>query len=473
MLIIKALIMAGIILYSGIGLGPDEAQYWTWSKALDWGYYSKPPGIAWQIWLGTQLFGDTELGVRIGSIVMAFLLPLAVFFTAKAARLLPNTCFWAALMMALSPLGVTASLFAITDVGMVLFWTIGLWALIQGPNYIVFGLSILWGALFKWPLYLLWIFVPILMWFSPQARKKSALWGLLLSLLGLLPSLIWNVSHDWVTFRHVFSAVGNPSEASSNFFEFIGAQAALMSPILFFLLLVTLVYILRNPISLPLGLLAAACFVPLFLAIGMSIFGKMQGNWCDFAYPSGFILLAWFLCEQVSWGKLWLKIGVAFSLFLSAFLLSIPYLQKQGFPIPHKWSPFKQNMGWDHLSSILTEAGYDPTRDFLFGDKYQTTSLISFYGPQQKRAYFLNLQGMRKNQFSFWPSMAQERKDSNGYFVAFEEKDYQKRLTPYFANVEFVEAKPLYSVGGVPVKSAYIYRCLEYNGLLPKDPEKY
>jgi hypothetical protein len=24
-------------------LYPDEAQYWLWSRTLDWGYYSKPP----------------------------------------------------------------------------------------------------------------------------------------------------------------------------------------------------------------------------------------------------------------------------------------------------------------------------------------------------------------------------------------------------------------------------------------------
>jgi len=27
----------------------DEAQYWFWSQNLDFGYYSKPPMIAWFI----------------------------------------------------------------------------------------------------------------------------------------------------------------------------------------------------------------------------------------------------------------------------------------------------------------------------------------------------------------------------------------------------------------------------------------
>src|SRR5678815_6087713 len=41
-------------------LYPDEAQYWLWSRTLDFGYYSKPPVIAWAIWATTRLGGDAE-----------------------------------------------------------------------------------------------------------------------------------------------------------------------------------------------------------------------------------------------------------------------------------------------------------------------------------------------------------------------------------------------------------------------------
>ena len=30
-------------------LYPDEAQYWLWSRTLDFGYFSKPPMVAWTI----------------------------------------------------------------------------------------------------------------------------------------------------------------------------------------------------------------------------------------------------------------------------------------------------------------------------------------------------------------------------------------------------------------------------------------
>src|SRR5437868_9195461 len=48
-------------------LYPDEAQYWLWSRTLDFGYYSKPPVIAWAIWATTAIGGDAEPWVRLSA----------------------------------------------------------------------------------------------------------------------------------------------------------------------------------------------------------------------------------------------------------------------------------------------------------------------------------------------------------------------------------------------------------------------
>src|ERR1700730_9625551 len=114
-ILIKCIGILLILKYAGIGLAPDEAQYWTWSQQLDWGYYSKPPAIAWQIKFGTALFGNTELGVRFFAVVISFLISVSVYFLALACRVKSRTAFWAGLAMAFSPLGIISSLFAITD----------------------------------------------------------------------------------------------------------------------------------------------------------------------------------------------------------------------------------------------------------------------------------------------------------------------------------------------------------------------
>jgi len=63
----------------------DEAYYWMWSKHLAGGYYDHPPMVALVIRLGTMLAGDTELGVRVASILLALPMSWAVY---RAAAIL-------------------------------------------------------------------------------------------------------------------------------------------------------------------------------------------------------------------------------------------------------------------------------------------------------------------------------------------------------------------------------------------------
>ena len=48
----------------------DEAQYWSWSRDLAFGYFSKPPLIAWLIRLATEICGDAEWCVRAPSPIL-------------------------------------------------------------------------------------------------------------------------------------------------------------------------------------------------------------------------------------------------------------------------------------------------------------------------------------------------------------------------------------------------------------------
>lgn len=485
LLAIKALVSIVIMLSGVIGLGPDEAQYWTWSQQLDWGYYSKPPGIAWQIWLGTELFGNTELGVRFLAVVINALIAISIYYLARSCRLKETTAFWAAVCFALSPLGILGSILATTDGGLVLFWTVSCIvitrALSQGntPNYPLLGLTIACGALFKWPIYILWIFVLLTMIPYSHFRSRAFFLGLGVSLLGLLPSVIWNAQHEWATFQHVFSTMkgGHAHTASSgNFWDFIGAQAALVSPVLFILLLMAIVAMLRQMVFMWPSVLFCGSVTTLLLTVYslMALKQKMQGNWVAFAYPTGMVLLAWYALEHVQWGKKWLKGGVVLSIILSIVALLLPFSGILSF----KANPLKHNLGWKEIEVVLKEIGYDPQQEFVFGDKYQMSSLLSFYSPEQKRAYFLNLQGARKNQFSYWPSMSDEQMGKDGYYVLAENvppldqldiEHYRSLLEPYFSEIEVIGIKPLIEQDGSVVKGLLVFKCLGYNGQIPSE----
>src|SRR5258708_312450 len=64
-LIVAALIVVGFLGHlrylqhdCPIDLSGDEAQYWDWSRTLDWSYYSKGPLVAYIIRASCALCGD-------------------------------------------------------------------------------------------------------------------------------------------------------------------------------------------------------------------------------------------------------------------------------------------------------------------------------------------------------------------------------------------------------------------------------
>jgi len=177
------------------------------------------------------------------------------------------------------------------------------------------------------------------------------------------------------------------------------------------------------------------------------------------------------------WGPRWLRYGTVFSILLSSFVIAIPAVQSMGGKIPYKMNIFRHSLGWKVLGEALEKHGYQAQENFLFADKYQMTSVLSFYAPGQKRAYFLNVHKRRKNQFSFWSDMTAEQKGETGFFVIagnaphysrgkdFWREDYLRVLKPFFEKVEYLGEHPLFHANGEIVKGALLFKCHNYNGI--------
>src|SRR6202030_3398797 len=80
-LTIAALVVLRLVAAAFTPLTFDEAYYWMWSKALAGGFYDHPPMVALVIRAGTLIAGDTELGVRLVSILLALPMSFAVYRT--------------------------------------------------------------------------------------------------------------------------------------------------------------------------------------------------------------------------------------------------------------------------------------------------------------------------------------------------------------------------------------------------------
>lgn len=490
LLLLKSFAILAFILYGGLNLGPDEAQYWTWSQALDWGYYSKPPGIAWQIWLGTKLFGSTELGVRAFSVILSFIQSCSVYYLARQCSLEPKWAFWSGMLMAFTPIGILGSFLAITDDGFLLFWILSCAYLAgklnqqQEASPFVIGLFILLGALFKWPMYTFWLFFLWARWrYFPRQSITQSFLGTSISLLGLLPSVWWNLTHDWATFRHVSATIqGGTEDQGGHFLAFIGSQAALFSPLIFGLFLFAGWHWMRQyrrltPAMQLCGVISFVSFI--FFALAACI-QKIQGNWNIFIYPTAFILISDYL-SKAHLRLIWLKAGLGLAIGLMAVSLILPALSF----FPYKMNPFKHNQGWIAVKQELGKIGYQADHHFLAADKYQTASILSFYNEGQKRAYFLNLQRIRKNQFSYWPSLQEREQKKSGYFIWIENAPYlqkqmenkkafyQEELQKYFGQVDFVHFAPLVYQGEKVVKGALIFKCSNYLDIKVEDINLY
>ncbi len=133
-----------------IELAPDEAYYWTWSKQLQWAYYDHPPLVAFIIWIFTRLGGDTELGVRLGWVIIGTSLTWLLYLLGKEMFRSPAIGFFSALLMNIILLMATGAVIATPDgpQGLCWVWAIYLlWkAINEGDKKFWYGLGAVLGC---------------------------------------------------------------------------------------------------------------------------------------------------------------------------------------------------------------------------------------------------------------------------------------------------------------------------------------
>lgn len=249
------LLRVAVMLASGAGLHVDEAQYWEWSRALQWGYWSKPPGVAALIAASTALLGDDLLGVR--WLGMACWPAAALVLAALAGRMGgAAAAAWAAALFIATPAAGLLGLVVTTDGPLMLCWALTLaavWQALQAPAagraawpwWCVAGLVAGLGLLAKYTMAAL--LLSALAW-APRWLRGSApdrlavrrqLAGValaaLLAALVLAPNLLWNALQGWPTLRHTaaLTAAAAPQagrSAGASLLEFMLGQALLLGP---------------------------------------------------------------------------------------------------------------------------------------------------------------------------------------------------------------------------------------------------
>lgn len=409
----------------------DEAHYWMWSERLAPAYFSKGPGVALAIRAGTALFGANEFGVRFFSPVLAAGTSLLLFYFGR--RLFGETAaLWLVLGLNATPIFNIGAFLMTIDPLSIFFWTAAMFmfwlALERSPKFSwswpATGLLVGLGFLCKYTNALELVSILLVLAIAPRLRqefkKPSLFWLLGAFAVCLLPPIIWNAQHAWITLTHLRTRGGLDQSFGLHPLEplkFLGAHFLFYSPLLFLALTIGVLGSLRR-INQQLKVLFLFWFgVPVFLLYLLVSINKVAApNWDALAFLGFGLLAAYFWRDRLpssAWVRGAATVAIVLGLLMSVIALDSDLVRTAGFRLARR-DPSNRLRGWQsaaHAVEKLRDEWDAKVGDklFLIADDRDRASEISFYlrdkrpaGPGHPPVYLVESQDL-VNQFSFWP----------------------------------------------------------------------
>lgn len=305
----------------------DEVQYWFWGQNLDFGYYSKPPMIAWIIRAVNELAGsDARFWVR---------LPAPLFHMATALILMQvadrfygkETGAWAGPVYIVLPAVAVGSALFSTDTVMLCFYALAMLAyfnLMKASSVaysLLLGVALGLGLMSKYAMIYFVICSGLSVIFLRETRIsfRDALIALSVAAALVAPNMVWNFKNGGTTFKHTAE---NASWDGFKFdlgtwSEFFFAQFGVFGPILFasFMLIAGLA-VARKVSRQQLHLLILSMPILLFMC-WQALVSRAYANWAAATYIAATILVTHWLLTH---GRRWLIASQALHLFIALLL---------------------------------------------------------------------------------------------------------------------------------------------------------
>jgi len=398
-LLLTATVVIARWLFLAVGkteLSVDEAQYWLWGQEFAFGYYSKPPLIAWVIGAVTRLAGnDSTFWVRAPAAL--FNGCTAVLVAAIAARAWgPRSAIWAAVGYLSMPIVSYGSLLISTDTVMAPFFAAAMLVYLdlcktrQARHAVIVGVLIGVAMLAKYAALYFLAGAALAAIIFPEARIGWRNAGLLLMscLVVISPNLWWNVTNGLATVMHTADNIGwiegGPKSGSAplliGWLTFMLSQFGIVGPIVFGALLAALWRFRKY------GVLTAFAFLPLAAVSVQSILDGSNANWAVTAYFSGVPLAMEVLASHRILRLVALSVSVLFSLLIHLMTL-FPVASVLGYG-----NLMNRYVGLRAMSDELLELSashgnvpiYTRTRDVISGLFYEAhDASVPYYAPRR------------------------------------------------------------------------------------------
>ena len=438
-------------------LAGDEAYYWDWGRRLDWGYFSKPPLIAWLMRAVTEIGGNHTLTIRLASALfgagsLCFLLLFSKALFGNRAAL------WTVLLSIALPANVFLSAMLTIDSPLIFFWSASLllfWRLLEGRQPIVSALllsiTLGLGYLSKQMMLVFPLLAIIYLATLTDREKRRAqlrnplVWAAIgLSLCFTIPNLLWNARNGWIMFAHTSGQItgeGDSEPFGLPFLTFLGTQAGILSPLIWFMAMATAFGGLLSFRSLGdlerfLVLFSAPAFVVMYV---MSLGRVMLPNWPAVYYVAAIVLVAGWITEnatipgvRTSWRRLARPaLWVGFIMVALVYLLPL-VLDLTGLTGHQKLDPFRRVRG--HQAAALQAAAFlekvpRPDQTIIMGQGHRYhASHLAFYLPGQPRVYRWERWNHIASQYELWPTPLEDGKTGWDALVFLPDRD---RNIPY------------------------------------------
>ncbi len=501
-----------------LDLVQDEAQYWDWSRRLQWSYYSKGPLIAWVIGFWTHLFGSTELGVRMGAVVNATLAQIMLWYGVGRLMERPRLAVLSLVAANTMPLFLAAGVLMTTDNILLVCWLGGLLCLYaltrpapgsgasRALALILLGVCMAAGNLAKYMMLAQFAVAIPYFWLlhrqrllPPRVAVQAMTAMVAGAVIGYLPILIWNMQNGWVGVLHVTTLAGVTGTTGKSLIradtvpEFLGAQLGVATPWWLLLMLFAGWRAARlawyglsatnteNAIATPdadaalatrvrQAALLTCAFWPLWLIMFLwSFHTRIYANWPGMSYVSGIILAAAGL-ERLLAGfgsyracrlaLLWPALGLI--LFFAVF-------GQNALPLPQEFNPAARLKGWADLGNKLETLSRDlsnPDKVFYFGEGYDVTAELAFYAPGQPTAYSADF-GRRRSQYDLWPGPDEQGDNRIGWDAIYVDTKAHtpRQLYAMFDSVTFFPYQSTHR--GKPGRKFTIALLRNFNGYWP------
>lgn len=409
----------GVIVLDPNSLYADETQYWLWAQSLDWGYFSKPPMIAWVIAATTAVFGDADWAVRLGAPFLHLI--SAVFLGLTANRLFGSRAgFWAAILWAMMPAVWLSSVIIATDAVMMAGWTIALYALVRLREQaswtfaLVLGAAAGWAFLSKYATIYLLIGLAIAIVVDGPARRAlltlKGLAALALFLAIISGNLLWNAANDFATVSHT-AANANWQGSLFNFEEllqFVGDQFGVFGPASFIAFIAAVVIAVRRfelgQDARPLLMLAGFAVPALVIVAGQAFISRAHANWAASAYGAGTLLIAWLLTEGPRWRRWVLYGSVALHTVVGLFVLTLAASPALTDALGRA-NDFKRIREWPATAEAIARAVEETGVQSVAFDNRNDFHQTQRYGPQIEADLYMWLRQSGPHNFAeaTWP----------------------------------------------------------------------